>query len=1161
MASWTGTQPYATKRQLFSSISGVYTDVSGIVIDASGIFVINNISSSTADFSLASLSSLSFKGFDSLLDLDVSFDLGLGSAIGGIAAGLGALVGGATIAVGTGAGLAIKGAEQGLATMVAGRPQNFISQSTYETINFTSQLQVSTLGQVSPPILAYSSIFRTVSSVSANEVPGREIFTSTLFYPGQICIRSASDPINLITGNSNLNTSTLQSFGQWVPLEGLEPDSGLFSSIHITAAAPDLPFRITNTGENVNNDPVIILETTLEPEFVQSYSSNVNPLTIAFSQCNVSYNHLTDFNNSLTFLSTTYTPPLVSTIRNDSSINFINSAYPNFSQITYDPPFPGSFIGDFAICDVGEVNFRSTGTLDFITTSTLCLVQWGTLLDNRNSTVTSNSAKRVSWDNVAGTSNFIDIPLPVSTVVANNRTNYTLTSKPNEYQVSIRDGTAPLFSPLPLAFDVNSATFGSQTTYSNQPNYPYQFNGNLFVNGIVEAQTLIALSSIFASSTIVDTNFSTQSFEANTATILQGFMSSLTANSIQATSLSSLTLATSSLTTTSLSTQQLAATNGTMANLTVDNLVTNNLVYSNAQAPSIQTSTINFGWTGNFSVPVIPQFSLQQNLVTEPGLVFTSYTAASNQVLNIMNFSNTVNFQTQQISTPLNSIIRSFDASGVQGWASTIYFGKTVVGVGQFLVDLLPGGTATGELSLQSQGQTFIRANLNSNASTVIASTNTVLPDTTQTFQLVGGLWSGVPNPPAPGVVQYNNNFKLSVDFENTNLTTTDTLNINAEQINLNGVVVLSQPIVTSNIQATTILGSNIQATTMITSSITVDSSQGVDIVAFKPSTISFSNNPISVTPMTMNFTVATSDFLTSFNLISPFIGSNSFNSYNASSWNMTVWNNVTSAALGPPGIFLGDVTTPLGTYASQFYINNTIIATPQAIPIYFINASGSNLLGLVAGNTYGRIATSNGTSWTITSNVASPQGNAGGIGATYSNIITTQQSASLTQETHTQNYTIQAPVTNLITNQFNLFADAIRVSSRARGAAPATGIGSFRIGIELGVYQDNDIEWTQVGVYWQSDATNAFVSVTEDSFYDVNAWSVLVVPSRFRTNDSEIVSYDVQPAVLNVAGGGFCWGYARYIQVNADVGGPGSGANNWNWYMAVPLNYITRAY
>jgi len=1133
-ANWQGAPKFATRNQLLSSINGVYIDISGITIDASGIF----ISSGQLTAPFVSLSTLSFKGFDDLLDLDVSFDLGLGKALGGAVAGLGAAVGGAAIAVGTGAGLAISGAAQGLATMVAPRGQSFISQTKFETINFTTQLQVSTLGNAYP---LYSTIFRTVSSVNAEEVPGREIFTSTFFLPGQICIRSASDPFNLITGDINLNTSSIQSFGQWVPFEGLEPDSGLFSSIHITASAPDLPFRITNLGENVNNDPVIILETTLEPTFIQSYAGNVNPLTIAFSQCNVSYNHFTDFNNSLTFLSSPFVQ-FLSTVTNDIGITFLPASVPNLAKFTYDPLFPGSFVGDFAICDPGEVNFRSTGTFDFITTATPMLVQWG-LGGTKQASIASTSAIRLDFNNIVNTSNLGPIPLPVSTVVANSRTNYSLLSKPNEYQISVRDGTAPLFSPLPLAFDINSATFGSQTTFSNQAGYPYQFNGNLFVNGIVEADTLIALSSIFAVSTVVDTNFSTQSFEANTATILQGFISSLTANSIQATSLSSLTLATSSLTTSNVFATSLSTTNGAINNLTVQNLFATNLVYSNAEAPSIQTSTINFGWTGNFSIPTIPQFSLQQNLVTEPGLVYTNFSSASNQLLNIMNFSNTVFVQSQQFSTPLTDSSTDFSGLNIQGWASTIFFNNGPVGKQAILYQ----GSPPGEVSFQGQTNQ-VQAALNYVFNGPIPPSVTVAPGQTFKFTSDGSIWTTSCNAPVPGIVTYNNNMKLSMDFENTNLTTTDTFNITAEQINLNGVVNIQYPFF-SNVYVDTFVS---------TSQLIVDSRQGVDIVAFKPSSISFANEPTSVTPMTMNFTVATSDFLTNFNLIAPFIGSNSFNSYNASSWNMTVWNNVVTAPFGPPGVFLGDVITPLGTYASQFYINNTIIATPQAIPIYFINASGSNLLGLVAGNTYGKIATTDGVTWAITSNVSNPQGNAGGIGATYSNIVTTQQSASLTQETHTQNYSIQAPVTNLTTNQFNLFADAIRVSSRARGSAETTAIGSYRIGIELGVYEDVNIIWTNVGVFWQSDATNAFVTVTGDSIYDVNAWSVLVVPSRFRTNDVAILSYDVQPAVLNVAGGGFCWGYSRYIQVAQN---PGSGATNYNWYMAVPLNYITRAF
>lgn len=257
-ANWQGNSFLTTKNQLLSTSAGLYADlvdfnfstisvstltvpqwistatlyvsdlqaqninISGILIDASGIFQAPVVSSGVGNFNVTFVSSIAMKGFDQLFGLDVSFDFGLGQAIGGVVGGLGALVGGGLIAVGTGAGLAIQGAETGIATMIAGRPENFISQTEYETINFTSQLQVSTLGNAYP---TYSSIFRTVSSVSPNQVPGREIFVSSLFYPGQICVRSASDPFNLITGDSNLNTSTIQSFGQWVPLTGLEPEN------------------------------------------------------------------------------------------------------------------------------------------------------------------------------------------------------------------------------------------------------------------------------------------------------------------------------------------------------------------------------------------------------------------------------------------------------------------------------------------------------------------------------------------------------------------------------------------------------------------------------------------------------------------------------------------------------------------------------------------------------------------------------------------------------------------------------------------------------------------------------------------------------------------------------------------------------------------------
>jgi hypothetical protein len=158
-----------------------------------------------------------------------------------------------------------------------------------------------------------------------------------------------------------------------------------------------------------------------------------------------------------------------------------------------------------------------------------------------------------------------------------------------------------------------------------------------------------------------------------------------------------------------------------------------------------------------------------------------------------------------------------------------------------------------------------------------------------------------------------------------------------------------------------------------------------------------------------------------------------------------------------------------------------------------------------------------------------------------------------------TQNLFLQSPNQTVNTGTLFLYADQIRTNSRRYGSVESAGIASFPIGIENTVYQDNNISWTFVdGTLWQSDATNVLYNVTGSIFYDVNSWLVQVIPSRFRTNNSEIVSWDVQPTVVGIGGGGFCWAFNRYILVDADVGGPGSNANNWNWILAIPKNYCT---
>lgn len=569
---WNGNQQLATKKQLISSISGLYTDlqdielstikvadltvstltaskfistnflnvstlkaenldISGIFFDASGIFFAPLVSSTQGQYSLVSLSTLSLKGID-LGGINLSFDLGLGNAIGGFLGGLGAVVGGAFIGIGTGVGLTIQGLETGLATLINGRGENTITNNTFETINGSTQLQISTLGNAYP---LYSTIFRTVSSSSANQEPGPQIFVSSFFQPGTTCVRSVSDPLNLLTGDSNLNTSTIQSFGQWVPFldptvtgEDIYARNAYFSSL--TISPPTGIYGIINAPSNASPNDVGFYQTVNIFPQTYTYNTTSNFQTIA-NNASV-FNTETSLvygNQTMDFISTPYNQ-YTSTIGNYlGGVYFIQSTIT--SSLTTIPKFiyNGSIFGgaNFAICEPDESSFLSTATMDFIAQSSNILIQWGLAVDNRNSTIGVGTAKRVTWDNTANTSNFIDIPQPLSTIVSNTLTTYQMKVKPLEIEidtVAVPDnGSGSGWAGM--AFRVNRATFGAGTTYQNDAGYPYQFNNDVRVKGILEADQLIALST-FTSTNIV-TYFSTVQLDADFATIEEANISSL----------------------------------------------------------------------------------------------------------------------------------------------------------------------------------------------------------------------------------------------------------------------------------------------------------------------------------------------------------------------------------------------------------------------------------------------------------------------------------------------------------------------------------------------------------------------------------------------------------------------------------------------------------
>lgn len=298
-----------------STLETFFQDISG------GIVVINElvtdlVSSSVANIPLLNVSTIgikvetkpSFSAFKSLF----SIDLGLGQAIGGLLGGLGGATAGGLVGVGTGVGLTAQALEQGWGTMMAPRGKNFINQSTFEVLNMTTQLQISTLGDAYP---LYSTIFRTVSTNQPNIEPGREIFVSTFFLPGTTCIRSISDPFNLLTGDSNLNTSTLQAFGEWTPIIDISGGGGgytptpTFSNVLITYAnEPGLAIgKIDDvnisTGYAVLPPSVQVPNLTTLSSFHNHYSavSQYNLYQTTFSTGDVAVNYADTFSTLTNF--------------------------------------------------------------------------------------------------------------------------------------------------------------------------------------------------------------------------------------------------------------------------------------------------------------------------------------------------------------------------------------------------------------------------------------------------------------------------------------------------------------------------------------------------------------------------------------------------------------------------------------------------------------------------------------------------------------------------------------------------------------------------------------------------------------------------------------------------------------------------------------------
>lgn len=128
-----------------------------------------------------------------------SINLGLGNVIQGLLGGaatqgLGVVLGGAALATGT-------------VALFTGRQSGGVNSNVFQTVNGSTQLQFSTINTVT------SNIFATTNSPNPLTTPGSTIYTSTIVPAGTYCVRSVGDPLNITN-----NASTIQMFGQWVPV-------------------------------------------------------------------------------------------------------------------------------------------------------------------------------------------------------------------------------------------------------------------------------------------------------------------------------------------------------------------------------------------------------------------------------------------------------------------------------------------------------------------------------------------------------------------------------------------------------------------------------------------------------------------------------------------------------------------------------------------------------------------------------------------------------------------------------------------------------------------------------------------------------------------------------------------------------------------------------
>ena len=466
------------------------------------------LSSLTGDITFNLVSTLSLFG-------NVDVNLGLGNQIAGLiggaaSQGLGVALGGAALATGA-------------VALITGRTSGGANSNVFQTVNGTTQLQFSTLGS------ATTSVFFDTNSPSPGTTPALQTSTTTTIAAGTYCVRSVSDPLNI-----NNNVSTIQSFGEWIPVIQNNPTlpsfttSTLTLSSLVTASAGISSLSVSSIGGNVRMSSIQVSGNISSTNANATFSwgapglgTTINNTTVNMPYVTLStLNVLGDTQAQQVFgLSGNFNTLVASNAVSASFVtgsNWVSTPQLTVSSINgnvYPPPnflLPSTLAVSTLLAKSAEISTLAVSTVGGV-------MRTSTILPTGNIT-SQNFSATLTW----GSPGFQTILSQTSTVMANARAN-TLTVLGDTFANQVF-GSSGNFNTVTGSNQIN----GSFITGSNWISTPAltvsSINGSLFP---APTPPIFLASTITATGNITSANVSATGTVVGAVVQASGLLTSL----------------------------------------------------------------------------------------------------------------------------------------------------------------------------------------------------------------------------------------------------------------------------------------------------------------------------------------------------------------------------------------------------------------------------------------------------------------------------------------------------------------------------------------------------------------------------------------------------------------------------------------------------------